>query len=73
MFDGASWIARYVPQIFSGGGGGSSGGDGNGTSMPEPPSDGRFYLRQVNNGAGQWIDLLTAINSLYLDGEILTD
>ncbi len=68
MFDGASWIARYVPQIFSGGGGGgSSGGNGGGTSMPEPPSDGRYYVRQVAGGSGQWVDLLTAMNSV-LDG-----
>ncbi len=70
MFDGAGWIPRFVPQVFSGGGagstegGGSGGGDG---TMPEPPSDGRFYLRQVTGGAGQWVDLLTALNSLTLD------
>lgn len=36
--------------------------------MPEPPSDGRFYLRQVTDGTGQWVDLVTALNSLLLDG-----
>jgi hypothetical protein len=68
MFDGAGWIPRFVPQVFSGGGGGSSEGGGGDGTMPEPPDDGRFYLRQVNNGAGQWVDLLTALNALYLDG-----
>lgn len=68
MFDGASWIARYVPQVFSGGGGGgTANGGGGGTSMPEPPSDGRYYVRQVSDGSGQWVDLLTAMNSV-LDG-----
>lgn len=69
MFDGAGWIPRFVPQVFSSGGiaSGEGGGGGDGT-MPEPPDDGRFYLRQVNNGTGQWVDLLTALNALYLDG-----
>lgn len=70
MFDGAGWIPRFVPQVFSGGGAGSTeggGGSGGGGTMPEPPSDGRFYLRQVTGGAGQWVDLLTALNSLTLD------
>lgn len=35
--------------------------------MPEPPSDGRYYVRQVSEGSGQWVDLLTAMNSV-LDG-----
>lgn len=70
MFDGAGWIPRFVPQVFSGGGGGSTeggGGGGGGGSMPEPPSDGYFYVRQVTGGTGQWVDLLTALNSLTLD------
>lgn len=69
MFDGAGWIPRFVPQVFSGGGAGSTegGGGGGGGTMPEPPSDGRFYLRQVTGGTGQWVDLLTALNSLTLD------
>lgn len=57
MFDGSDWVSREVPQILRGGGGG----------IPEAPTDGRFYVRTAAPSGGQWIDLLTAIQSLALD------
>lgn len=57
MFDGADWISRSVPQILKGSGGG----------IPEAPEDGRFYVRTATPTGGQWVDLLTAIQSLNLD------
>ena len=57
MFDGSSWISRFVPQILKGSRGG----------IEEAPEDGRYYTRVVVNGQGQWIDLLTAIQSLSLN------
>lgn len=67
MFDGASWIPRFVPQVFSGGGAGSTEGSGGGDAIPEPPSDGRFYVRRNSGGEAQWVDLLTALNLLPVD------
>lgn len=59
MFDGAAWISRFVPQIFSAG----AGGGGTGGGIEEAPLDGNFYVRQN----GQWVsltDALTAISNL---------
>lgn len=53
MFDGASWIARFVPQILKSGGGGGG--------IEEAPKDGNFYVRQD----GQWVNLADAISSLF--------
>lgn len=58
-FDGTDWVARSVPRILKGS---SAGG-----SMPEPPDDGRFYVRTIGVSGGEWVDLLTAIQSLNLD------
>lgn len=57
MHDGADWVPRSIPQILKGSGGGIS----------EPPNDGRFYVRLANATGGEWVDLLTAIQSLALD------
>jgi len=57
MFDGASWVARFIPQIFNYASG-SSGG------ISEAPVDGNYYVRQDGN----WIELREAINNLNLDG-----
>lgn len=57
MYDGADWVSRSVPQILKGSGGG----------IPEAPNDGRFYVRLANATGGEWVDLLTAIQSLNLD------
>lgn len=57
MYDGADWVSRSVPQVLKGSGGG----------IPEAPNDGRFYVRLANNTGGEWIDLLSAIQSLNLD------
>ena len=56
MFDGASWVASFVPQIIraSGGGGGAGGG------IEEAPIDGNFYVRQD----GQWVNLVDALAGL---------
>ena len=63
-FDGTDWVAKSVPKVFKSGGGGSGGGDG---SMPEPPNDGKFYVRTIGVSGGEWVDLLTAIQTLNLD------
>jgi hypothetical protein len=62
MFDGASWISRFVPQTFNGPGA-LGGGTGTGGGIEEAPLDGNFYVRQN----GQWVsltDALTAISNL---------
>jgi hypothetical protein len=59
MFDGATWVARFVPQVFrgpsesniTGGGGGGGGG------IEEAPLDGNYYVRQN----GQWVNLVDAL------------
>lgn len=56
-FDGSDWVARFAPQILKGSGGG----------IAEAPNDGKFYVRLANNTGGEWVDLLTAIQSLNLD------
>lgn len=63
MFDGAQWVARFIPQVFkyAGGGGTSEGGGGGG--IADAPSDGNYYVRQN----GQWINLSTALQDLGLD------
>lgn len=53
MFDGASWVARFVPQIIRASGGGGGG-------IEEAPMDGNFYVRQD----GQWINLIDALSGL---------
>lgn len=55
MFDGASWIARFVPQMMKSGGGGGGGG------IEEAPKDGNYYVRQD----GQWVNLADAISGLF--------
>jgi hypothetical protein len=60
MFDGSSWVARFVPQLFKTGGGGGAGGGGTGGGIEEAPLDGNFYVRRN----GQWVDLGTAIGYL---------
>lgn len=57
MFDGISWVSRFVPQVFKYAGGGGGG-------VEEAPEDGNYYVRQN----GTWIELRTAINALNLDG-----
>lgn len=54
MFDGASWVARFVPQIIRAGGGG---GGGTGGGIEEAPLDGSYYVRQN----GQWVNLVDAL------------
>lgn len=60
MFDGVSWVAKFIPQIFNYASGSGSGGGG----IQEPPNDGNYYVR-IN---GDWIELREAINNLNLDG-----
>ena len=57
MWDGSTWVSRYIPQISKYAGGGGGGGIG------EPPDDDKYYVRKN----GEWIDLLTAIQDLNLD------
>lgn len=59
MFDGSSWVARFVPQLIRSGGGGTSTG-GTGGGIEEAPIDGNFYVRQD----GQWINLIDALSNL---------
>lgn len=59
MFDGASWVARFVPQIIRASGGGG-GGTGTGGGIEEAPIDGNFYVRQD----GQWVNLIDALAGL---------
>jgi len=63
MFDGVSWVTRFIPQIFNyaSGSGGSGGGGG---GIQEPPNDGNYYVRVKGN----WVELREAINNLNLDG-----
>lgn len=63
-FDGSDWVAKNVQQVFRSGG--VSTGSGS-TSMPEPPDDGKFYVRTIGPSGGEWVDLLTAIQALNLD------
>jgi hypothetical protein len=56
MFDGASWVARFVPQIIRAGGGGG----GTGGGIEEAPIDGNYYVRQD----GQWVNLIDALAGL---------
>lgn len=68
MFDGTSWIARFVPKILSMGHSNPSAGVSVGGGIEEAPLDGMFYLRSN----GQWIEFtsaLTAINSARDGGE----
>lgn len=58
MFDGISWVSRFVPQVFKYAGGGGGGG------IEEAPEDGNYYVRKD----GAWVELRTAINDLNLDG-----
>jgi hypothetical protein len=58
MFDGASWVARFVPQIIRASGGGGGGGTGGG--IEEAPLDGNYYVRQN----GQWVNLVDALADL---------
>ena len=58
MFDGVSWVARFVPQIIRASGGGSGGGTGGG--IEEAPLDGSYYVRQN----GQWVSLVDALADL---------
>ena len=57
MFDGASWVARFVPQILRAGG---AGGSGTGGGIEEAPLDGNYYVRQN----GQWVNLVDALSDL---------
>lgn len=61
MFDGLSWVARFVPQIsaYARGSGGTSEGGG----IPEAPLDGQFYVRKD----GEWITLQNALYQVNLD------
>lgn len=62
MFDGLSWVARFVPQISTyarGTGDTTTGGDG----IPEAPQDGQFYVRKD----GEWITLQNALYQVNLD------
>lgn len=61
MFDGAQWVARFIPQVFKYAGGGSGGGTGGG--IADAPSDGNYYVRQN----GEWINLTSALQDLGLD------
>jgi len=56
MWDGASWVSRYLPQVYKYAGGGGGG-------ISEPPDDGNFYVRRN----GEWINLLDAISAINLD------
>jgi hypothetical protein len=58
MFDGASWVARFVPQLIRASGGG--GGSGTGGGIEEAPLDGKYYVRQN----GQWVSLVDALTGL---------
>ena len=60
MFDGAGWVARFVPQVIRSGGGAGGGGSGTGGGIEEAPTDGNFYVRQD----GQWVNLIDALASL---------
>jgi hypothetical protein len=55
MWDGSTWVSRYLPQVYkyAGGGGGLS----------DAPEDGNFYVRQN----GEWVNLLEAIGQVSLD------
>lgn len=57
-FDGIDWVPRFVPQVLKSGAGGG---------VPEPPNDGKYYVRIATETGGQWVDLLTAIQTLNLD------
>lgn len=57
MYDGADWVSRSVPQVLQSGKGG----------IDEPPKDGRFYVRVATETSGEWVDLLTALQSLSID------
>jgi hypothetical protein len=61
-FDGTDWIPKSVNKVFK-----SGGGAGDGGTMPEPPDDGKYYVRIIGPSGGEWVDLLTAIQSLNLD------
>jgi hypothetical protein len=54
MFDGASWVNRFVPQILK--------GSGAGGGIEEAPKDGNYYLRHN----GEWVDIITVLASLNL-------
>lgn len=56
MWDGSSWVSRYLPQTYKYAGGGGGG-------VEEAPEDGNFYVRKN----GDWIELRSAIESLNLD------
>lgn len=58
MWDGSSWVSRYLPQSYK-----YAGASGAGGGIEEAPQDGNSYVRK--NGA--WIELLTAIASLTSD------
>lgn len=60
MFDGGSWVARFVPQLIKASGGGGSGNGANGGGIEEAPIDGNFYVRQD----GQWVNLVDALSGL---------
>ena len=54
MWDGSSWVSRYLPQVYKYAG---SGG------IEEAPKDGNFYVRKD----GDWVELRSAIESFSLD------
>lgn len=58
MWDGATWVSRYLPQTYKYAGGGGGGG-----GLEDAPADGNFYVRKD----GEWIELLEAIQALNLD------
>ncbi len=58
-FDGTDWVPRNVQKVLKGGAGGGT--------IPEPPDDGRYYVRTIGPSGAEWVDLLTAIQSLSLD------
>jgi hypothetical protein len=57
-WDGANWVALYVPQVYKYAGGGGGGG------ISDAPQDGNYYVRQD----GQWVLLSDAMNALGMSG-----
>lgn len=56
MWDGSTWVSRYLPQVYKYAGGGGGG-------IADAPSDGKAYVRQD----GQWVELAVAAQGLGLD------
>lgn len=54
MWDGSTWVSRYIPQIYKYAGGGGGGG------LSDAPVDGNFYVRKDS----EWVTLSDAINAL---------